>query len=128
MARIEEQYEDVLQNMEVAIVSVYREHREMSDYDVLRVLDAVVDSYRAENVGRAPRNFGLSEVEDLCRDRLRQICEWRLGRVSGPEGSEPEPKKVDEILLCLKRIVKSVKRWNREGGRQGYLDFVARFV
>ena len=29
---------------------------------------------------------------------------------------------------CLKRIRKSVQRWNKEGGRQGYLTFVGRFV
>lgn len=128
MTRVEDQYQDVLQNMEFAIVSTYREHPDMSDYDVLRVIEAVIDAYGAEDIGRAPRDFVLSEVEQVCTDRLRQICDWRLGRAAGPDGPQPKAKTVDEILLCLKRIVKSVRRWNREGGRQGYLEFVARFV
>jgi hypothetical protein len=40
----------------------------------------------------------------------------------------PEPKTVDEIMLCLKRILKSATRWNKEAGRQGYLDFITQFV
>jgi len=62
------------------------------------------------------------------------MCEWRLGRAAPgddprAEGSvAPDPRTVDEILLCPKRIVKSVDRWNREGGRQGYLSFIIQFV
>jgi hypothetical protein len=38
------------------------------------------------------------------------------------------PKTVDEIITCLKRIQKSIRRWNKEGGRQGYLNFISEFV
>ena len=131
MARMEDQYRDVLQNMEFAIVSTYREHPGMSDYDVLRVIDAVVDAYRAQNIGREPRDFALSQTEQICLDRLRQTCDWRLGRTKLGEDDDqpqPQPKTLDEILLCLKRIAKSVKHWNHQAGPQGYLNFVAKFV
>jgi hypothetical protein len=39
-----------------------------------------------------------------------------------------EPVPFDVIVECLKRIRKSIQRWNREGGRQGYLKFVEQFV
>jgi hypothetical protein len=35
---------------------------------------------------------------------------------------------VDVIIACLKRIRKSVEKWNKQGGRQGYLTFVEQFV
>ena len=129
--RVEEEYMDVLQNIEFGIVSTYHEHPELLDYDVVRALEAVVDSYKAEQIGRAPRDFPLSQIEKKLFGAVRAMCEWRLGR-GGPIGYDsddaPEPKTVDEILLCLKRILKSVETWNRSGGRQGYLNFVSQYV
>ena len=43
-------------------------------------------------------------------------------------GPRPEPVSLDVIVACLKRIRKSIQRWNKEGGRQGYLIFIQRFV
>ena len=62
------------------------------------------------------------------------MCDWRLGReglVTADESEDvpqPEPVTLDVIVACLKRIRKSVQRWNKEGGCQGYLTFVGRFV
>lgn len=66
---IKERYEDVLQNIEFAIVNVYREHPDL--------LDSHVD---------------------------------------------------EEIVACLKRIRKSVGRWNKRGGRQGCLTFIQQYI
>ncbi|HEU5100807.1 MAG TPA: hypothetical protein VFU22_17380 [Roseiflexaceae bacterium] len=41
---------------------------------------------------------------------------------------EIEPKTLDQIVACLKRVRASVKRWHKAGGRRGYLDFVGRFI
>jgi hypothetical protein len=35
---------------------------------------------------------------------------------------------VATMILCLKRLVKSVQKWNKQGGRQGYLDFMSPYV
>ena len=43
--KVEEQYEDVLQNIEFAIVSSYREYPDLSDYGVMRALEALMDVY-----------------------------------------------------------------------------------
>ncbi len=40
----------------------------------------------------------------------------------------PDSKTHDEIIACLKRVKKSVQRWNKHGGRQGYLNFVQQYV
>jgi len=62
------------------------------------------------------------------------MCEWRLGReelVSQQDQSElinPDPISIDEIITCLQRIRKSIRLWTKQGGRQGYLEFVEPFV
>jgi len=131
---VEEEYLDVLQNIEFAIVSTYRDHPQMVDGHVMRALDAVIGSYRAEKAGRAPEEFAAAPVEaDLYR-AIRNVCEWRLGRISVGKSDTtdfeltPEPVTVDEILLCLKRILKSVNRWNKSGGQRGYLMFIVQYV
>jgi len=132
--RFEDKYLDVLQNIEFGIVMTYREYPEMTDYDVMRVLEALIDSYAAEKIGREPRKQPTSEVERVMFENVRRMCEWRLGRKELDEDSQAEeeqkvnPITVDELLLCLKKILKSVNMWNEEFGAQGYLKFVSQYV
>jgi hypothetical protein len=59
------------------------------------------------------------------------MCEFRLGREnlgSNVQAISIEKKTADEILACLRKIRKSVDRWNKQGGKQGYLQFVSEFV
>jgi hypothetical protein len=134
MMRVEDQYPDVLQNIEFGIVTAYKSHPEMSDCDVIRILEALIDKYAAEKIGRQPRHFSLSGVEQTLLENVRRMCEWRLGRgtlTDSPEKAKeiaPETITIDEIVLCLKRVLKSVKRWNEDGGRRGYLSFVTQYV
>jgi hypothetical protein len=130
--KVEEEFQDVLQNIEFMIVESFRRHPELSDHGVLRALESVADSYAAEAVGRARRQFGLSSYEQDLFTAIRDICQWRLGRAdlaSGPlqQGAEIEPVTVDEIHLCLKRLMESVRMWNSRLGSQGYLQFVSEF-
>jgi hypothetical protein len=99
----------------------------------MRVLEAAADRYRAETRGHTPPDVSPSEMEADLYEAVQTMCEWRLGR-SGPDGAAdeacpaPKPITTDEIILCLKRILKSVNRWNRSGGRTGYLDFIVQYV
>ncbi|MEW6351220.1 MAG: hypothetical protein AB1646_19355 [Thermodesulfobacteriota bacterium] len=121
---------DVMQNIESAIVSVFRERRNLSDYDVMRALDALIADYRAESRGHVKKNASLQEQEAEIFERVRAMCEWRLGRADAPDGGQPAPvaKPLDDVLGCLRKIRKSVDRWHEEGGRQGYLNFVSDYV
>jgi hypothetical protein len=130
--RIEEEHQDVLQNIEFAVSALYRRNPEMTDYAVLRIYEALVRLYAAEVTGRRVQPVDVSGVEaDLLRD-VRAVCEWRLGRQQMPvapdEAPECEPIDVPTLVLCLKRLVKSVQKWNKHGGRQGYLTFMTQFV
>jgi len=129
MSSFEDKYLDVLQNIEMAIVGVYRNNHQLLDYDVDRILELLWTEYRNEVSGKKMVMPALNENAQMVYDRVRQVCEWRLGRSNDikTEGwfqARPEPISVDEIMDCLKRIRKSVKLWNKEGGRQGYLYFI----
>ena len=130
----EDKYLDVLQNIEFGIVRVYQERPELTDWDSLDVIEALIRGYTAEVRGRSRPNIRLSDLPLLVFDSVEAMCEWRLGRGRlSAEGNQPvdvemEPKTIDEIIACLKRIRKSIKRWNKVGGRQGYLNFISEFV
>jgi hypothetical protein len=34
----------------------------------------------------------------------------------------------EDMLACFKRLQSSLKLWTKEGGRQGYLNYISRFV
>jgi hypothetical protein len=131
---VEDEYLDALQNIEFAIVSAYHDHPEVVDAHVIRALEAVIGSYRAEMAGRMPEEFSASPLEAELYRAIHIVCEWRLGRIreedveGGLPGPAPEPITVEEVLLCLKRILKSVNRWNKSGGQRGYLTFIVQYV
>ncbi|MEN6334306.1 MAG: hypothetical protein ABFE01_08590 [Phycisphaerales bacterium] len=130
---VEDEYLDVLHGIESAIVATYRDLPEITDYEVIRALEAVIDSYKAEERGRTPREFSPSSTEAALYDTIRLVCQWWLGRAEDSDeaddlGPAPKPIRVDEILLCLKKILTSVNRWTRSGGRTGYLTFIVQYV
>ena len=136
---ITEEYEDVLQNLEFPIMSLFRRYPALEDWEVKRALEATIEHYRAEYAKRKPRDHHLSDREQMITECLVTICEWRLGRVGieavtaitehfiYPFDQEHFIKTSEELQKCLKRIIKSVERWNRVGGKQGYLKFTSQF-
>ncbi|ETX00278.1 MAG: hypothetical protein ETSY2_39400 [Candidatus Entotheonella gemina] len=128
---LEDVHLDVLQNIEFAIVNVYQKQRDLRDIDVMRALDALIDVYRAEVRGHTPKEISLPEPEGTVFQRTKEMCDFRLGR---PEAAtciqvpfEGE-KTSSDILACLRKIRRSVDRWNKRRGQQGYLQFVSEFV
>ena len=129
----ENRYTDVLQNIESAIVSTYRQHPEMSDRNVKDVLDALIRHYQVEARGHSlPAPRFTSPTGELY-ENVQSTCDWRLGEkeLTGEGGQTlvvgVSPKTHDEIIACLKRIRLSIKT-HKSGGRHGYLDFVSQFV
>ncbi len=130
----EDDYLDVLQNIEAAIVEEYHQNPAIKDNNVICVLEIIMDLYSAEKVGRDPRSFNVLEQEEPLLWAIHSACEWRLGRKKLEFANQeeaifpPETLSVDEILSCLKKIYKSVQKWHKHGGQRGYLDFVEQFI
>ncbi len=122
---------DVLQNLEFAIVGVWREHREMTDYNALRAYEAARLFYRAEQRGQPPKTPDLTGLDATAFEAVRSMCEFRLGRVAHSTLSqEPAPAAVplEQLVGCLQTLTKSVERNTKRGGRQGYLQFIDGFL
>jgi hypothetical protein len=129
----EEEYEDVLQNLEFGIVQVYRQNRSLLDADVSDALEALIHLYRSEQGNRSPRRFRFDQRTQDVFDSVKALCDFRLGRtdLTNPQGQhvpDVPPLSIDELVACLKRIEKSVRRWTKQNGRQGYLNFVEQFI
>lgn len=134
MGQFEEDYEDVLQNIEFALVSVYRDDAEMTDWQAVDAVNGLIRTYTAEMRKRSAPTLSLGELSQHAFDRVKQMCELRLGRTSlMTDDGTPIPfdgriLNVEEIVQCLKRVRRSIELWNKELGRRGYFDFVGRFV
>jgi hypothetical protein len=125
---------DVIQNIEFAILGVYEDDATLLDLDVIDALDALIRRYAAEEQGRTPPGQRLSDRARRVYLAAEKMCEWRLGRAPLNEDEIVPPIPAEELynladlLLCLKRIRKSVKLWNEQSGRQGYLDYISEFM
>ena len=125
----EERYLDVLQNVEFALVSTYKEHPDLIDADATNAISSLIRVYQAEQRGANMPEIRLNPIAKKASDRVWAMCEWRLGRATGPfDKVVTQAKTVDEIILCLKRIRKSIETWNKQYGRRGYYEFVSQFV
>ena len=87
----EEEYQDVLQNIEFAIVTVYHQQPELLDYDVETVLAALIRTYQAEQSQRQVTLPALNPLRQQLHTAVRQMCEFRLGREGLSTKSGPVP-------------------------------------
>lgn len=121
----ETEYEEILQNIELEIVTYYRQQPELIDLEVQAAIEWVARLYGGEAAGKvlAPRPIrGLSaEVAN----RVKEKCD--LLKQLSSDGLISTSATLAEISECLKRILTSVKFWNKKNGRQGYLEYVAKF-
>jgi hypothetical protein len=104
------------------------------DSDVEKALNMALLDYQAERQQWTPRSPTLGALPEMVYVSLKQVCNWRLGRLAGlaPGDARPlallSPLSLDEVIACLKRIRKSVQKWNRQAGQRGYLQFVAEYI
>jgi hypothetical protein len=131
--KFEEEYEDVLQNIEFGIVSVYHQHSELVDWDVEEALSALIHYYTAEARDKPVELHALPGVQAEVVRAVKAACDWRLGREQLLDEHDqpvelPVLTTLDEIVACLKRIRKSVQFWSKSAGRQGYLGYIETFL
>ena len=129
---VEDEYTDVLQNIEWSILAVYNEEATLLDLDVIEALEVLIRGYGLEEQGRGWPRAKLSSRAALVFDTCREVCEWRLGRAtmstSGGDRLAPPPVPLGAVVRCLKRLRKSARFWNERSGRQGYLEYIQQFL
>ncbi len=133
MAEVEDQYLDVLRNIEAAIAGAARAETGAVDAHVAAALDGLLRGYQAEARGKPAPAVRLTPPAQAVYLAAKSMCDWRLGRETlvneeGVAQSLPRALTLDEIAACLKRLRRSVETWTKKNGRRGYLDFVSRYV
>jgi hypothetical protein len=120
---------DVLQNIESAIIRVYRADGSLLDIDVKDAIDALVRRYHTEEEQRTPPALRVGERARQVFESVQTVCEWRLGRAPFPgETATERGIPLSDLVTALRQIQKSIPRWSRQGGRQGYLEFVSQYI
>lgn len=110
LQRFEERYEDRLQNIEHAIVRLYRSDPALVDYEVDAGLGSLIAFYAAKMQGRPPRDAPTDANRRRVFEAVREVCEWRLGRAELAGAGTVAPLNTpDEIVARLKRVRKSAQ-------------------
>lgn len=118
----EDQYIDVLQNIEWGLLSLVVDHPDLCDHDLLRIIEYTLTYYKS--VQRGTSSITQNTFTGIHREIFEQvlsICDFRL---KPAKENHIDSITTEELLLCLKRIEKSIKFWTKEGGRKGYINFV----
>ena len=126
--KVEEKYEDILQNIEDVFVREYRSNPALKDFEVDFTLDALISYYRREAAGLPQKPVALNETRMRMFEDVKAILEHRqmLAAESGKPLSEGD-KPAEVYGQCFSRIKKSIKLWSKNGN-QAYLKFVSKFV
>ncbi len=129
-----EEYLDVLQNIEVGLVSAYQDNPNLTDTGTMYAIETLIKVYSGQLQGREVALPQFKPEEQAAYDAARAMCEWRLGRATMKDNKgkevkmDTEPLTVEEIIACLKRIRKSIETWYKRGGRRGYYEFVRQYL
>ncbi len=126
--KVEEQYEDVLQNIEGVFAREYRANPALKDFEVDFTLDALISYYRRVAGGLPQKPVVLSETRMRMFDQVKAILEHRQSLAAESDTPFSEGDKPAEVYgHCFSRIKKSIKLWSKNGN-QAYLKFVSKFV
>jgi hypothetical protein len=134
---VEDDYLDVLQNIEFGIVQFYHQTPDLIDAEVANAVEALTRIYEAEAQGKRVSSRPIRGMTKQVMVVIQAMCEIRLGRADESAADQlqlPGDLSGDqivtpaEIAACLKRIRSSIKFWTERGGRQGYLDYIQQFM
>ena len=132
---VEEEFSDVLFDIESTIVEIYSNNLNLVDRQVLLAIDTLYRFYernKKNKDGFFPVPTGLA---GNIYNQVLHVCESWLGRASYNDADDcnHEVQKrckltITEVMRCLKRLRKSMKIWHKQGGNQAYLNYVNEFV
>jgi hypothetical protein len=118
-----DEYADVLQNLEAAIVQADDRVEQLSDGQVELAVEALIRYYQAEERGHEPRPPRLGEGAQAVFDTVKPMAEWRLGRADpqgiieteGEDGAEVEEMTPDEINEFVAQVIQEALAFADEG-------------
>ena len=126
MPDVVEQFEGQLYQIELVVTHVFDDHPDLTDAQVDSVYEELSRRYRAEATAHEFKAGKLDGIRADLHAELLPVTELLLGR---PANMAPaDPISAEDMRLCLNRLRSSIKRWSREGGRQGYLTYLSEYL
>ena len=101
--KVQEKFENELKALESSIVGVFRAEPSLLDSQVARAVESMVNILKSRVKGK-PLDAAINEILSLNSELSN-----------------------NELLECLKVIGKSISKWTKQFGRQGYLNFVNQY-
>ncbi len=122
---------DILQNIEFAIVAMYKARPELRDPDVILALEKLIAQYTREKKKLPTLPVTLPEKSMVVFQAIREACELRMDKnatdmVSDESGLYRLPLRL--MIPCLDRLLKSANNWYKRDGQRGYLTFISPFI
>lgn len=135
-----EEYQSQLMLLEFNIVLAYRQDDTLLDLEVENVLNQFIRFYEAQEKGREI-SFNVSDKLLPFYQTLQYLNDMFMNGVSaekiGPD-SDMTSEDIEainkgprlspaELIACYKHLRRSLRYWNKKGGRRGYFDYIKQF-
>ncbi len=104
---------DLQQDIEAAVLALDRSLDDLSDWDVLTACEALLRSYHALSAGQKARLRPMSPLADAVFETIKAVGEQQAARA-------------EVLAVCLRQLRQSLRFWNKQSGRRGYLEFLYR--
>ena len=132
--RVEEEFENLMLNIDIQVVSISSKMPELSDFGVDKVFNAFLSKYKALWKGREPKEVSFGSPENELYLLIKDMCDFFTGdSETWGEGEyliELDTEKVsyETMIAVFKRFRKSVKTWTKRGGSKGYIYYISQFL
>lgn len=131
---IEEEFENLMLNIEIQVVSISGQHPNLHDASVDRVYNAFLSRYKALSKGKEARKPSLKSVEEELYLLIEGICDFFTGDSEYfGEGKflvelDAEKASYENMVAIFKRLRKSLRTWTKRGGSKGYIYYITQFL
>ncbi len=127
-----EDFEDVLQNIEAAIIAVYGANPALKDTDVIAATELLITRLGREKKKLPALPLMIKGLPLAVYEAMYAVVDTRLNRASDEiiEGEELVGYRIPYrfMHMCLERLLKSMRRWHGKDGARGYLGYIDGFV
>lgn len=122
-----DEYLDILQNIEAAVIGYWGTNPSIKDAQVQAVYEKLFSNYdrRKRSLPELPAHF--QPLTMSLYEEVKAVCE---SRVIGSPDELPDLENVTPgvMVLCLKKLLDSVKFWSKQNGARGYLQYVGEML
>ena len=132
--RVEEEFENVMLNIEMQIISVSNQDSKLTDWQVDKVFSAFLSKYKALSNGREVKEVTFNSPEKDLYLLIEGACDFFTGDSEewgdGHFIIELDAEKVsyENMVAIFKRLRKSLNTWTKRGGSQGYIYYISQFI